>query len=133
VNAIEVCNTKAPAIAADISRKQGWKVARTSLKLRNPENAPDVWEAKVLKEFEARKAKGEDPAQMEYAEIIKEKQEFRYMKTIGIPANAPCLTCHGDKIDPAVSARLKTLYPQYQATGYKLGDVRGAFTITQPM
>lgn len=36
VRAIEVYSTKAPAIAADISKKQGWKVARTSLKLRNP-------------------------------------------------------------------------------------------------
>jgi Protein of unknown function (DUF3365) len=133
VNAIEVCSTKAPAIAADISKKQGWKVARTSLKLRNPKNAPDAWEAKVLKEFEARKAKGEDPAQMEYSEIIVGKHEFRYMKAIAIPANAPCLTCHGDTIDPAVGTKLKTLYPQDQATGYKQGDVRGAFTITQPM
>ena len=133
VNAIEVCGTKAPAIAADISKKQGWKVARTSLKLRNPKNAPDAWEAKVLKEFEARKAKGEDPAQMEYSEIIVGKHEFRYMKAIAIPANAPCLTCHGEKIDPTVGAKLKTLYPQDQATGYKQGDMRGAFTITQPM
>jgi len=135
VNAIEVCSTKAPAIAADISKKQGWKVARTSLKLRNPKNAPDAWEAKVLKEFEARKAKGEDPAQMEYSEMImdKGKHEFRYMKAIAIPANAPCLMCHGEKTDPAVGAKLKTLYPQDQATGYKQGDVRGAFTITQPM
>jgi len=133
VSAIEVCSTKAPAIAADISKKQGWKVARTSLKLRNPKNAPDAWEAKVLKEFEARKAKGENPAQMEYSEIIKDKKEFRYMKAIAIPADAPCLTCHGDKIDAAVGAKLKTLYPQDQATGYKLGDIRGAFTIMQPM
>lgn len=133
VSAIEVCSTKAPAIAADISKKQGWKVARTSLKLRNPKNAPDAWEAKVLKEFEARKAKGENPAQMEYSEIIKDKKEFRYMKAIAIPADAPCLTCHGDKIDAAVGAKLKTLYPQDQATGYKTGDIRGAFTITQPM
>jgi len=41
--------------------------------------------------------------------------------------------CHGEKTDPAVGAKLKTLYPQDQATGYKQGDVRGAFTITQPM
>jgi hypothetical protein len=135
VNAIQVCKTKAPAIAADLSKKQGWKVARTSLKLRNPANAPDAWETKVLQDFEVRKAKGEDPAQIEYAEIVKDKgkSEFRYMKAIGIPANAPCLTCHGEKIDAAVSDKLKAMYPQDKATGYKQGDLRGAFTITQPM
>jgi hypothetical protein len=135
VNAIEVCSIVAPAIAADISRKQGWKVARTSLKPRNPKNAPDAWETRVLKEFEARKAKGEDPAQMEHSEMIMGKgtHAFRYMKAIAIPANAPCLACHGEKIDPAVGAKLKALYPQDQAIGYKQGDLRGAFTITQPM
>jgi hypothetical protein len=135
VNAIEVCKTKAPAIAADISRKHGWKIARTSLRLRNPKNAPDAWEIKVLNDFEARKAKGEDPAQMEYWELIlsQRKKEYRYMKAIAMPADSPCLTCHGDKIDPAVDARLKALYPQDQATGYQQGDIRGAFTIRQPM
>ena len=107
----------------------------TSLKPRNPDNAPDAWETKVLQDFEQRKAAGEDPAKLEYSEKIVSngKEELRYMKAIVIAADAPCLTCHGDKIDPAVGAKLKTLYPQDQATGYKQGDIRGAFTITQPM
>ncbi|MDH4133216.1 MAG: DUF3365 domain-containing protein [Gammaproteobacteria bacterium] len=135
VNAIQVCNTKAPSIAADLSSKKGWKVARTSLKLRNARNAPDAWETKVLKEFDARRAKGEDPATLEHGEMVMAggKHEFRYMKAIAIPADAPCLQCHGSNIDPAVSAKLKALYPQDNATGYKTGELRGAFTITQPM
>jgi hypothetical protein len=32
-----------------------------------------------------------------------------------------------------VAAKLKTLYPDDKATGYQTGDVRGAFTISQPM
>jgi hypothetical protein len=131
VNAIGVCNTRAPAIAADLSKKNNWKVARTSLKPRNTKNAPDAWETRVLNEFEARKAKGEDPAGIEHAEIVTNggKREFRYMKAIAIAPDAPCLGCHGGKIDPAVSAKLKTLYPQDQATGYNTGDLRGAFTL----
>jgi hypothetical protein len=30
-----------------------------------------------------------------------------------------------------VTARLKELYPQDAATGFKVGDLRGAFTIRQ--
>ncbi len=135
VNAIQVCNKQAPAIAAELAKKHGWTVARTSLKTRNPANAPDAWEAKVLKDFEARRAKGEDPAQIEQAEVVTTggKKQFRYMKAIAIPPNAPCLACHGGAIDPAVSTKLKELYPNDQATGYKQGDLRGAITITQPM
>jgi hypothetical protein len=135
-NAIQVCSDKAPEIAAGLSKKHGGRVARTSLKLRNPSNAPDAWETKVLNDFEARKAKGEDPGQIETAEIITNKQgkrEFRYMKAIAIAPNQPCLKCHGDAIEAPVSSKLNELYKQDKATGYKVGDLRGAFTISQPM
>lgn len=134
-NAIRVCNSRAPAIAADISRQQGWQVGRTSLRPRNPQNAPDAWEAGVLRQFEARKAGGESPAQLEHFEVVSSdgRQEFRYMKAIAIPKGAPCLACHGSNIEPTVAGQLKKLYPQDRATGYKTGDLRGAFTIRQPM
>ena len=135
LNAIGVCNEKAPAIAANISKTKGWQVSRTSVKTRNEKNAPDAWELKVLLDFEKRKAAGEDPAKLEYSEMVMGggKHEFRYMKAIVIPENAPCLNCHGSDINPEVSAKLKTLYPNDKATGYKTGDVRGAFSIRQPM
>ena len=135
VNAIDVCNTRAAAIAADISQKKGWKIGRTSLKLRNANNAPDAWEKKVLKDFEKRKAAGEDPTKLEHAEVVTQdgKQVFRYMKALPIPEGAPCLKCHGDKIEPAVAAKLKALYPNDQAIGFKQGDLRGAVTIIQPL
>lgn len=135
VNAIGVCREKAPAIAASISDIQGWEVARTSLKPRNPDNVPDDWERGVLASFEERKAAGEDVAGMEHFEVIESDgtREFRYMKAIGIPAGAPCLACHGTEIAPEVSAKLQALYPDDQATGYGTGDIRGAFTVRQPM
>ncbi|MBZ0070589.1 MAG: DUF3365 domain-containing protein [Thiohalobacteraceae bacterium] len=135
VNAISVCQEQAPAIAASISDIQGWEVARTSLKPRNPGNAADAWERGVLESFEERRAAGEDVAKMEHFEVVENNgaQEFRYMKAIGIPANAPCLACHGTKIAPEVSAKLKALYPDDQAVGYNAGDIRGAFTVRQPM
>jgi len=135
--AIEVCNTVAPAIAQEQSEKHGWEVGRTSLKTRNPNNAPDAWEAAVLKQFEERAASGESPAEMAHFEVVEENgaKAFRFMKAIGMPPldKAPCLKCHGENIDPAISAKLDELYPEDQARGYKPGMIRGAFTITQPM
>ena len=132
-NAIQVCKNKAPAIAAEMSEKHGWRVARTSLKLRNPHNAPDAWENNVLQEFEKRKTAGEEVKTLEYAEIVKidGKKQFRYMKAI--PTGEVCLQCHGSDIKPDVAATLNNFYPKDQATGFKQGDIRGAFTVTQPM
>ena len=133
VAAIEVCNLAAPAIAEAASDAHGWTVGRTSLKLRNPANAPDAWELAVLREFEDRKARGEDPKMLEHAAIVTDSgvQAFRYMKAI--PTQAICTKCHGTQLDPNVIARLKSLYPNDQARGFSVGDIRGAFTIVQPM
>jgi hypothetical protein len=43
------------------------------------------------------------------------------------------VVCHGSDIDPYVDARIRELYPDDQARGFKPGDIRGAFTITQPL
>jgi len=133
VNAIQVCNTRAPEIAAGFAEKNGWTVARTSLKYRNPDNAPDAWERKVLEKFEERKAKGEDPKQLAYAEVVDDggAKTFRFMKAI--PTAPVCLACHGENIDAAVEARIQELYPEDHARGFNVGDIRGAFTISQPM
>ena len=133
VNAISVCNLSAPAIANTYSVRNGWDVGRTSLKLRNPDNAPDVWERKVLVSFDERKRAGEDPMKMEHYEVVRKDgvSEFRYMKAI--PTASLCLACHGEQLDSITRTRIEKLYPRDQALGYKQGDIRGAFTITQPL
>lgn len=133
LNAIDVCHKAAPSIAQDMSNRTGWDVARTSLKTRNSGNAPDAWESAVLKDFEQRKAKGEDVETMSYWEVVSENGNdyYRFMKAI--PTGDVCLKCHGADIDPKVAAKLDELYPNDMARGFKLGDIRGAFTIKQPM
>jgi hypothetical protein len=132
LKAIEVCNVAAPAIAADASAN-GWSVGRTSLKTRNPKNAPDVWEKRVLDEFDAAKGKGADATKLERFEVVEKNgvRTFRYMKAI--PAAEPCLTCHGGSIKEPVKAKLAELYPDDRATDYKEGDIRGAFTLSKPL
>lgn len=127
VHAIDVCNEKAPSIAATHSGTSGWEVGRTSLKLRNPGNQPDAWEAKVLAQFEARKAAGEAPDTLVAAETV--DGQFRFMKAI--PTAEVCVTCHGRELKPEVGARIEKLYPTDQATGFKPGDLRGAFTLAK--
>ena len=131
--AIEVCNIAAPEIAQTASTASGWSVGRTSLKLRNPDNAPDAWELAVLRDFEARKAAGEDPGTLDHAEFVAGdgQRTFRYMKAI--PTQPVCIVCHGTSIAPEVTARLDALYPEDLARGFEIGDIRGAFSIAQPV
>jgi len=133
VSAIGVCNVAAPEIADEQSKATGWKIGRTSAKLRNGNNAPDAWEAKVLAIFAEKKAAGGDLKTMQFYETVDVdgKKTFRYMKAI--PVGKPCLTCHGDNLKPPLAAKLKQLYPQDAATGFKLGDLRGAFTLSKPL
>jgi len=133
VAAIAVCNVAAPQIADEKSTASGWKIARTSSKLRNSANAPDAWEAKVLAIFSAKKAAGEDLKKMQFYETIEVngKKSFRYMKAI--PVAKPCLACHGENLKSPVKELLGDLYPKDTATGFKLGDLRGAFTLTKPL
>lgn len=132
LNAIDICNKRAPEIANQLSEKYAWDIARTSLKTRNLLNAPDAWEVKVLEAFEQRKANGEAVRPMAYYEVIETagKKHFRFMKAI--PTGKVCMNCHGTELSSEVTARIKTLYPEDKAVGYVPGEIRGAFTISQP-
>ena len=131
IEAISVCNTKAPQISEKISQEKGLSVARTALKYRNEGNKPDAWEKKVLQQFEQRKIQGEAVNALEFSEIteLDGKKVFRYMKAI--PTGEVCLACHGSNVTPAISERINSLYPNDKATGFNKGDIRGAFTIIQ--
>ncbi len=132
--AIGVCKDAAPGIAAKLSAETGWRVGRTAIRLRNPDNAPDAAELAVLRDFLARAADGETLAKMEQAfedSAAEGGPVFRYMKAI--PTGELCLTCHGSKIDPELAARIRASYPKDQATGFKLGELRGAFTLSKPL
>lgn len=133
VPTISTCNTVAPNLSEAHSQMSGWSVGRTSLKVRNPENRADAWEEAVLNEFESRKAAGEDPMKLIKAEVVEEqgRKVFRMMKAI--PTAEVCTKCHGTEIAEPVSAKLKELYPEDQALGYKPGDLRGAFTLKKPL
>ena len=128
---IEVCQASSDWIATKVDRRNGgWEVGRTSLKLRNPDNAPVSWEMMVLQSIEARKANGEDPKLLSYSEVVTEGgiESYRFMMAIPT-AEKPCIICHGDAIDGEITALLDKHYPNDKARGFKAGDIRGAFTL----
>lgn len=129
VKAIEVCKINAPEIARDTGAKADWSVGRTSLKVRNPANRPDSWEAAILARWNEQVAQGTPVAGLKASETVTENGTtyFRYLQAI--PTGEMCLNCHGSDLKPQVQAALKAQYPEDQATGFKAGDLRGAFTL----
>jgi hypothetical protein len=128
VAAIEVCRDRAPAIAADVSAEYGFSVGRVTDRTRNPANAANAWQAEVLAGWAAQQAAGVDLAQADYfAELP--AGGFRYMQPIVV--QPPCLACHGSSLAPAVRDAVSQSYPDDHATGYAVGDLRGAFVAQQ--
>lgn len=126
--AIPVCKDMAPKMAAEIAQETGWKLKRVSLRVRNDARAiPDAWEKAALEDFDRRAAAGEPPEGLEKGETI--GTEYRYIKAL--PVKPICLGCHGteDQISPAVKSVLSRIYPNDLATGYSLGQIRGAISV----
>ncbi len=130
--AIPVCRDMAPKMAGEISRQTGWKIKRVSLKTRNDARAiPDAWEKAALEDFDKRAAAGEPPAQLEKGEKI--DNEYRYVKAL--PVQPLCLSCHGpvDQLGIAVKSALGQHYPNDRATGYSIGQIRGAISVRKSL
>jgi hypothetical protein len=127
--AIGICRDEAPAIAAELSARSGALVSRTSLRLRNPANAPLPWQAQAMQRFQTRKAGGAALEELETLESVP-GEGIGYMKAI---ATQPlCVSCHGDALADDVRATLRRLYPEDSATGFAVGDLRGAFSVFWP-
>lgn len=127
-HAISLCNEKAPGIAEKHSAGE-WQISRTSLKIRNPGNAPTEWQTQILESFEQRKANGEDVKAMAATHI----QDGNFYLVKAIPTGPVCTVCHGKELNPAVSNRLGELYPNDKATGFAAGDIRGAFVVSKSL
>ncbi|HYN01041.1 MAG TPA: DUF3365 domain-containing protein [Vicinamibacteria bacterium] len=131
--AVAVCSTTAQARTAEYRRTFGNDVRRVSLRRRNPANEPDAYERRVLESFDRLPAEARLAA--EHWEVVREdgREALRYLKPV--LASAMCLTCHGEKakIPPAVQAVVAREYPDDRATGFSLGDVRGAVSVRIPL
>ncbi len=131
VHAVEFCNEQALPLTDQVQENlaRGLEIKRSSLKYRNPANAPDALEEEALRYFEQMlKENGQLPQY--YSQEIAETGEHRYYKPL--QAGDLCLTCHGQEIDPAIQEVLAKHYPDDQAVGYQEGDFRGLVRVSIP-
>lgn len=132
--AVDICHTKALPLTSEPLPQlpQVLAVKRTSLRLRNPANAPDAAEQAALDHVAALTAQGQPapPILVQKIESPAAPTEWRLYRSVGVqPA---CLACHGpsEEQSPALRALLRERYPRDAATGYAAGDWRGLLRIT---
>jgi hypothetical protein len=137
VAAVSVCKESAPAIARQLSITNDAKVTRIGTRVRNQNmGVPNAWQKEALTQFEVRLSQGEKAPDIEYWQVADNghgKSELRYAKAITVQPQ--CLSCHGAAQDIAapLADKLRIEYPDDQATGYSVGQLRGAVVVTRPL
>ncbi len=132
--AVEVCYAVAPAIAEEVMQTHGVRLGRVALpgKNRNPQQAAQGWQLAALTAMQAAVADGARPEEQVLVrrDGLPEGVALRMMR--GIATEAVCVTCHGASIAAQVREAIARRYPGDSATGFAVGDLRGALWVEVP-
>ena len=130
-NALAYCSERAYPLTALVADTNQVRLQRLTHRPRNPSNEVRSAELGILREFQLALGRGGQPGPVVRAGA---DDTVVFYSPI-VLTNPLCLQCHGavgTDIQPATAALLATLYPQDQATGFKLGDLRGLWRIEMP-
>ena len=120
-NALEFCNVNAIPLTKQLEDQHNVMIKRVSDKNRNPDNAANETERKYIDFFKEQL-------------VLKQKLEAKFDNGVfyaPITTNSMCLQCHGSEKDikPETLAKIKSLYPNDNATGYQENELRGLMVI----
>ena len=128
--AAHFCSSEAYILTEGVDKKFGKDISvkRISLKERNPANEATADEKKILQAMQVLQENGITLPDHFLQHLGQET--YKYYKPLSINKQV-CLKCHGDlSKNQKLSHYLKTTYPHDKATGYHLGDLRGAVVVT---
>jgi hypothetical protein len=108
-------------------------VRRTSLKVRQPANAPDNADLAALMSIQKELMDGNSPPKLLMQRIEADgtaPAEWRVYRPISVMS--ACIVCHGpvDSLLPSVKAKLERLYPEDKAVNYSVYDWRGVIRVS---
>lgn len=129
-NALEFCNVEAMPLTDSLASHYGIELRRASHQPRNPVNRADSLEMETIKEYIRKIEQGGELKPVTYAR----DNTITYHAPIRIPGQL-CLNCHGSPGTDIAQSDLKTiqeLYPEDEATGFEMGELRGIWSIQFP-
>lgn len=127
--AIGFCNVNVFPLLRNLQDTNNIIIRRVSFKNRNPNNKPTEFEAQLL---DAYHYNVENNIELT-ANVQKNGDDYYYVKPIFM--QDLCLNCHGIPIENITAEnfdKIRELYPEGKATGYKTGDLRGMWSIKIP-
>ncbi len=131
-NALPFCALSASPLTASVATRHGVALRRITHQPRNPAARADVVETAILDGFRAALVLGTPPPPFATNLLAGQATFFAPI----VLNNARCLKCHGEvgkDIGSESLALIQRHYPQDEATGFKLGDLRGAWRIDFPL
>jgi hypothetical protein len=132
--AISVCQSEAPAIAEAVMSEHGVRLGRVAMpgRNRNPRQAAQGWQLETLQDIQRAVDEGAPAAEQVrvHRDGLPEGVALRMMR--GIATEPVCTSCHGVEIAPEIRATIARLYPEDGATGFAVGDLRGALWVEVP-
>lgn len=111
--------------AMELSQENGWQVKQIASKYRSPAHAPDDLHASMaLAKFQ------QDPELVGFwdRETINNQAGTRYYRRINVEQS--CLACHG--LRNQRPQFVKDNYPQDLAYNFRVGDLRGMYSVFIP-
>ncbi|MBS0664677.1 MAG: DUF3365 domain-containing protein [Verrucomicrobia bacterium] len=132
--AVDIAHLKSVKVVngmlAGMARVTAFKL--TSLKLRNPANAPDAIDQQALDYLRQQMENGDAPSSLLIQRIESPggAPEWRLYKPLGVTPK--CASCHGDpaEMPPGLRTKLEINYPADKANGYVPGEWRGVIRVT---
>ncbi len=125
--ALPFCNSQAILLTDKIAGQEHVRIKRVSKLFRNGNNKPSKIEIGIIEDYEIKKLQGNLLAPVLLSRPSGEPQFYA-----PIIINSKCLVCHGvvgEQVSKTTDSLIKTLYPNDLATGYKVGDLRGIWSI----
>lgn len=130
VAAIPICAEKAQPLVADVASARKIQMRRLADRPRRSTQRAQGTDLATIESFRASIQNGTPPNP-----AVETLPDGSSVVRLPIVINQPlCLQCHGtgDDISAETRTAIQALYPNDQATGYKMNDLRGIWQITIP-
>lgn len=130
--AIDFCKVEALPVTKKVADTYNVEIRRASTKNRNPKNQPTELEKTLLDAYQYNVENGIDSRSN--IQKTEDGEVLLFTKAITIPGGL-CLKCHGEPgkdISQATLDKINSLYPDDKAIHYKVGELRGMWSISIP-
>ena len=128
IKALKYCNKEVEQLVSKDNEK-GFTIKRVSLKPRNKNNYPNLYEKEILEKLNKLSLIDNKDLALEHSDIIKDENNNKFVFVKAIRIKEVCLNCHGSNINNDLKKEIQKLYPDDKAINYKLNDIRGAFVM----